>query len=194
MLSKLPGFSKWNMDQDQDEHSLEMQFPFIYRIFELAGHSSPQDFSVVPIAVGSLSQSQEDKFAEVFAERFADPHSVFVISSDFCHWGSRFRYQFLMDANIPIYKSIESMDRLGMNLIERKDRIGFAKYLKETKNTICGRHPIALFLGILGWVNVSDGEYNLTFVHYEQSSNCVAMDDSSVSYAAAAVVLVVTSL
>ena len=35
----------------------------------------------------------------------------------------------------------------------------------------------------------SDAEHKVQFVHYEQSSQCKAMRDSSVSYAAAVVTL-----
>jgi MEMO1 family protein len=35
-----------------------------------------------------------------------------------------------------------------MKLIENLDAPGFAAYLSEHKNTICGRHPIAVFLNV----------------------------------------------
>ena len=41
-----------------------------------------------------------------------------------------------------IWQSIEAMDRKGMSLIEAQSVDGFHAYLKETKNTICGRYPI----------------------------------------------------
>jgi hypothetical protein len=41
-----------------------------------------------------------------------------------------------------IYKSIEKLDHLGMKAIESQKRSSFEAYLKETKNTICGRYPI----------------------------------------------------
>lgn len=45
-----------------------------------------------------------------------------------------------------IYKSIEALDRMGMDIIETGDPDAFKQYLLETDNTICGRHPIAVFL------------------------------------------------
>lgn len=41
-----------------------------------------------------------------------------------------------------IWQSIEAMDRTGMGLIEAQSVAHFHAYLKETKNTICGRYPI----------------------------------------------------
>ena len=34
-------------------------------------------------------------------------------------------------------------------LIEALDAVGFAAYLKRTRNTICGRHPIAVLLNAI---------------------------------------------
>jgi hypothetical protein len=41
-----------------------------------------------------------------------------------------------------IYRSIEALDRMGMELIEAGDPLGFTAYLAQFANTICGRHPI----------------------------------------------------
>jgi len=73
----------------------------------------------------------------------------------------------------------------------------FASYLRRTKNTICGRHPIGVLLGALGTVE-RDGLWSkgrdekdgvrIQFVRYEHSSECESVEDSSVSYASAYVV------
>ena len=63
----------------------------------------------------------------------------------------------------------------------------FADYLKRTKNTICGRHPIGVLLGALVVLG-EKREVKLKFVRYEQSSECIDFEDSSVSYASAFVV------
>lgn len=48
----------------------------------------------------------------------------------------------------PIYKSIEALDRAGMEAIETGDPAVFRQYLAETQNTICGRHPIGILLQV----------------------------------------------
>lgn len=48
----------------------------------------------------------------------------------------------------PIYKSIEALDHMGMDKIETGDPEAFKKYLQEYDNTICGRHPISVFLHV----------------------------------------------
>jgi len=41
--------------------------------------------------------------------------SRFVISSDFCHWGSRFRYNYYDQSKGNIYQSIQHLDKLVWN-------------------------------------------------------------------------------
>lgn len=36
----------------------------------------------------------------------------------------------------------------GMNAIEKLEPGGFTDYLKHSKNTICGRHPIGVLLNV----------------------------------------------
>jgi len=62
----------------------------------------------------------------------------------------------------------------------------FAKYLARTKNTICGRHPIGVLLGALAFLERETGIHpSMKWVRYEQSSACLTVRDSSVSYASA---------
>lgn len=68
-------------------------------------------FTVVPIMVGSLSIESEALYGEILAPYLADPQNLFVISSDFCHWGQRFRYTYYDKSYGPIHKSIENLDK-----------------------------------------------------------------------------------
>jgi len=53
------------------------------------------------------------------------------------------------DKKEPVSSFIERMDREGMDAIEQQDQKKFNDYLKMTENTICGWHPIGVFLAIL---------------------------------------------
>ena len=44
-------------------------------------------FSIVPVLVGSLDRLAEREYGKIFSRYMEDPENVFVISSDFCHWG-----------------------------------------------------------------------------------------------------------
>mmetsp|Transcript_10655 Transcript_10655/g.27895 ORF Transcript_10655/g.27895 Transcript_10655/m.27895 type:complete len:99 (+) Transcript_10655:321-617(+) len=81
---------------------------------------------------------------------------------------------------------IEQLDRRGMAAIESGDVDEFYRYLDETDNTICGRHPISILMQILRLVREQQ-EFRVTFNAYAQSSRVKTKRESSVSYAAAAV-------
>ena len=170
-----------------------------------------RDIRIVPILVGSISTSSEATYGKLLAPYLAAPRTLFVVSSDFCHWGIRFRYTYYnhpstgptsldrstTPANgFPIYESIRELDHRGMDAIQfgagktaGEAYEGFAGYLKETKNTICGRHPIGVLLGAAKELEEKEGGggWVLEWVRYEQSSACLTVRDSSVSYASGVV-------
>lgn len=63
--------------------------------------------------------------------------------------------------------------------------INFLEYLDRTGNTICGRKPIGVLLGILSEIEKGGKKAKVQFVRYEQSSKCTSVTGSSVSYASA---------
>ncbi|OWM69373.1 hypothetical protein CDL15_Pgr006336 [Punica granatum] len=125
---------------DEAEHSMEMHLPYLAKIFE--GHL----VKVVPILVGAVNPDNEAMYGRLLAKYVDDPHNFFSVSSDFCHWGSRFNYQHYDEKHGAIHKSIEALDKMGMDIIETGDPDAFKQYLMEYDNTICGRHPISVFL------------------------------------------------
>ncbi|XP_046849866.1 protein MEMO1-like [Xenia sp. Carnegie-2017] len=178
-------FEVMNINTDEDEHSIEMQLPYIAKVME----GCPHEFTIVPILVGSLSMEKEKQYGQLFSKYFANPGNFFIISSDFCHWGRRFRFTYHEKKYKYIYQSIEALDKMGMDLIEKLLARDFIDYLKKYGNTICGRHPIAVMLFAVEHLHKSNGHapnYKFRFLNYAQSNNCQSMSDSSVSYAAGA--------
>lgn len=73
-----------------------------------------------------------------------------------------------------------------MEHIELQQPGAFATYLKQTSNTICGRHPIGVWLHAVKHNNDTGVEIlDIKFVRYAQSSKARSVHDSSVSYASA---------
>lgn len=96
----------------------------------------------------------------------------------------------------PIYASIRDLDQealeiLAMSSLSEGDspaadsHVKFLEYLDRTGNTICGRKPIGVLLGILSEIEKEGKKAKLQFVQYEQSSKCTSVTGSSVSYASA---------
>lgn len=171
-------FEEMAVDVDEAEHSLEMHLPYILRIMQ------NQPFTLVPIMVGALTPDSEAMYGQLLAKYMDDPTNLFVISSDFCHWGQRFSFTWYDRSHGAIHKSVKALDQAGMKLIEAGDTAGFTEYLSAFGNTICGRHPIGVLMHILDHSTTS---FQTKFVRYEQSSECTCMSDSSVSYASAVV-------
>lgn len=89
-------FTTMTRSIDEDEHSIEMHLPYIHRLLQLQYPDTPpaQYPPLVPIMVGSTSATTEQAFGALLAPYLADPSNAFIISSDFCHWGLRFRYTY----------------------------------------------------------------------------------------------------
>lgn len=204
-------FKYLTKDQDEDEHSIEMQLPFLKYCVGLSG----KNIKIVPVIVGSINPVKEEIYGKIFASYLKSNENIFVISSDFCHWGSRFDYTRTKEClkEDPIWKGIEKLDQKGIKAIETLNPIEFNNYLKSTKNTICGRHPISVILNSINIIKNNDNPVNnnndddddksrkvkkqkndhqnnnnkekLHFIHYEQSSKVLNANDSSVSYASA---------
>lgn len=194
-----------------------MHLPYIRKIFE------HQDIVVVPILVGAINANKERYFGGLLAQYLAQNDTIFVVSSDFCHWGTRFSYTFYYPtplpcesptllgksgarpaSSCPIHASIRALDHEAMDILALEPGIGktadqahsdFENYLIRTKNTICGRHPIGVLLGALAAIqgsvagDVAPMDVTLRWVKYAQSSACKRIQDSSVSYASAYVVI-----
>lgn len=185
-------FELMSMGMDEDEHSIEMHLPYIARAMGVSETSAADGqapaFTIIPIMVGSLNEDSQAQYGHVLAPYLDDPANFFVVSSDFCHWGSRFRYQpydnRTYGRNLAIWEWIEAMDREGISCIEQQDHSQFSTYLKRSQNTICGRYPISVFLYALA---VARTDFDVRFVAYEQSSKVTSKADSSVSYASAVI-------
>lgn len=152
--------------------------------------------------VGNASPATERSLGQHLAPYLSDPANLFVVSSDFCHWGSRFRYTYYrpptgaplnlksstaVPSSYPIHESIAAVDRESMDAVETGSHRRFLTHLEETGNTVCGRHPIGVFMaaveaaaGALG-----QGEGKFKFLRYERSGLVDHVRDSSVSYCSA---------
>lgn len=104
-------FEEMTLHTDEDEHSIEMHLPFVAKVME------GQQFTIVPILVGSLNPEKEGLYGKVLSKYLADDQNLFVISSDFCHWGARFSYQYYDKGSGDIYQSIKKLDETVSLLI-----------------------------------------------------------------------------
>ncbi|RPA92569.1 UPF0103-domain-containing protein [Choiromyces venosus 120613-1] len=199
-------FSRITLKADEDEHSIEMHLPFIFKAIEFA-EKFPKDVKIVPIIVGSITTTQEKTYGALLKPYLEDPQNAFVISTDFCHWGPRFSYTgyfpelpshdnpnaelvFLNETGHqvikhPLYKSIRALDHQGMSAISTGKHSEFAAYLEKTRNTVCGRHPIGVIMAaaeLMFGENKGSSFGRFRYLNYAQSEELNDINGSSVSY------------
>lgn len=236
-------FTTMSKSVDEAEHSGEMQLPYIHRLLQQLYPDQPVSSypPLVPIMIGATNPSTEKALGKILAPYITDESNAFVISSDFCHWGSRFSYTYYTpDAPSPaisplqlpngvgnetadlsihkqhdwnqatnlrgsktpdkprIHESIAHVDRACMCAIASGKYDEFLEVIEETGNTVCGRHPIGVFMAAVeeverqqenASVQGSGDERRFRFMRYERSSDVFNSRDSSVSYVSAFAVL-----
>ncbi|KAK8797188.1 hypothetical protein WA158_004398 [Blastocystis sp. Blastoise] len=158
--------------EEENEHSIEMEIPFIKYFIK-------EGYQIIPIYVGQVLDNYHYIYAQCLSEYMSSSDALFVISSDFTHWGERFRYTYLPDTSVPIYEGISRGDMKAVKSIEKQDPQSFWEYIEKTKITICGRHAIDIYLTILSILSLPS---STKLIHYAQSSQVESSFDSSVSY------------
>ncbi|CAI1514932.1 hypothetical protein SEUBUCD646_0J02060 [Saccharomyces eubayanus] len=171
-------FKLMDHDTDMAEHSLEMQFPMLVETLKWRGVSL-EEVKVVPMMVSHNSTDIDQSIGEILFEYIKDPNNLFIVSSDFCHWGRRFQYtgyvgsreelneaiqeetevemltarSKLSHHQVPIWQSIEIMDRYAMKTLSETPNSerydAWKQYLEITGNTVCGEKPISVILSAL---------------------------------------------
>jgi len=121
----------------QYEHSVQIEIPLLqYRL---------KDFKLVPIVTGRCSKETIKKAAKVIRS-LIDEDTLVVASSDFTHYGPRYRNVPFKD-NIP--ESLKKLDMGAYEYIKKLDTDGFLDYKQNNPANICGYIPIAILLSML---------------------------------------------
>lgn len=163
---------------DIKEHSIEMELPFIKHIFD----KKNKKFNIVPMIVGEININAAYAIARKLEEIYLDERTLFVISSDFCHWGERFGYTFYDETKGEIWQSIQYYDSLAFDIISKFSPTELENYFHKYKNTICGRNPILLLLAMVDMFENDKKNIKVINFNYEQSEKVRTFEQSSVSY------------
>jgi len=171
-LAELPYFESSTGPYER-EHSLEIQLPFL-QIVDPA-------LTVVPVLVGVAEDGAVlDRVAEGL-RTVVDDDTLVIVSSDFTHYGAHFDYlPFPADAPEDVAAELRRLDLGAIEPIRRGDVEGFARYLRATGITICGRGPISAFLRMEAGTLVGE------LCRYATSLDVTGDYEHSVSYAAIA--------
>lgn len=186
-------FKKMTPKMEEDEHCFEMHMPFLYKVTEHSKNGVPK---IIPIMICGSNEKFERKLAQDLKPYFEDKENAFIVTSDFCHWGVRFDYTayspdgtveslgpdpYVPEGGIPIYKSIEAIDRKAMEVASTGSFKDFRNYLDKTENTICGAKPLSVVLALMEGIDGKKSKFQWN--GYGQSSHVTSPMESSVSYA-----------
>ncbi|MCF7855824.1 MAG: AmmeMemoRadiSam system protein B [Candidatus Pacebacteria bacterium] len=152
------------------EHALEVQLPFLQTVLA-------EDFMLVPVVCGQMSMDDTRAVAQTIARHLWTDDTLWIISSDFTHYGSSFGY-------VPFTKDVrarlQELDTGAIREIERHDLEGFMNYVERTGATICGATPIGILLGVL---ESQTEDYKVRKLAYTNSGILTGDFSHSVSYA-----------
>ena len=155
-------FFKIDNNKFDDEHSFELQLPFIFSV-------TNENVPILPLLVGHYKDM--NKVSDILYN-IINPNTLVIISTDFTHYGEMYNY-------IPFKNS----DNVKMEIL-KKDFNDFNNIFKNIIDKFKGE-TVCEYYAILLWMNVINKlNYNLypKLITYE-TSNDNSNDNNSVSYA-----------
>ena len=115
-----------------------MEMPFLKYIFQ------NKKFNIVPMVVGDGDLNANIKLGKYLYDLFEDKKTLFVISSDFCHWGNDFDFNYYNKKFKTVNESTEDLDRQALDIIEEINSKKFDEYMRRTNNTKCENNTIMI--------------------------------------------------
>ncbi len=157
------------------EHCLEVQLPFLQAVW-------PEPPPIVPVVTGRLEPAERSAAAHALAP-LLDEDTLLVISTDFTHYGPRFRYTPFEDASgEELQEKIRQLDMEGVGYLKALDRASFRNYLLEKKPTICGAEALNIMLLLMANVH----SVRPVFLRWSSSAEVTGGGPNCVSYVAMA--------
>jgi len=102
-----PGIIYSNIGHNIDEHSLEVQLPFLQQVFD--------DFQLLPVVMGNQDTANVDILAESLAKLLKDEKALIVASSDLSHFHNYDKAKMLDNVVVEHIKNFDA-DNLGLDL------------------------------------------------------------------------------
>lgn len=144
------------------EHSLEIELPFLQRIFQ-------HDWKLLPIMVRALDERVSEGVGNALATVLRDQNVLFVASTDLSHF---FKHETALAYDRAMLKEIEAFNPVGAFDLDRTHK-GFA----------CG---LGAFTSVL-WACKKLGADTVKVLRHATSANITGDYSSVVGYAAAAI-------
>jgi len=153
------------------EHALEVELPFLQVLFP--------GLPIVPFICGQVDEAITADLAASLRP-YLKPENLWVISSDFTHYGQPFRYVPFAE-DIP--GKLRELDLGAVAKITDLDSRGFADYVDRTGATICGSNPIRVLLKTIELGMAAGDKIQAELVDYITSGKISGDYSHCVSYA-----------
>ncbi|HPB80497.1 MAG TPA: AmmeMemoRadiSam system protein B [Spirochaetota bacterium] len=178
-LLKKSGFIR-HPHAHQQEHAIEIQLPFLQCMY---GDRMEKDIPIIPVLVGDITDGDAEKAAHHISAAAAGYRSpLFIVSSDFTHYGARFGYiPFTASDSNTVQLKLKSLDGGAIACILRGDRKGFSAYIEKTGITMCGRNAVRIAMSL------PLRDFSSSLLAYDTSCHISGDCSNSVSYAAIAI-------
>ena len=121
----------------EGEHALEVELPILQRMLP--------EFELLPFICGDLDNTA----AKILAEQllpYWNEETLWVISSDFTHYGRSFGY---VPFTSEIKEHLRELDLGAADRIVKLNLADFTDYIETTGATICGWNPIRVLLATI---------------------------------------------
>lgn len=156
------------------EHALEVQLPIIQYFLP--------DAVLVAGVCGGIDVDSARRIAASLAPLW-DPETLWVISSDFTHYGRSFGY---LPFTERIPEKLSELDLGAVETITNLDLEGFSDYVDRTGATICGANPIKILLAVIERVKTETAAPRAKLIDYTTSGESTGDYSHCVSYAGVA--------
>jgi AmmeMemoRadiSam system protein B len=153
-----------------DEHSIELQIPFLQDIFS--------EFKIAPIGVAHLPTTLTKSFghylAEMIKEEGIEDTTIVIASSDMTH-GNYF----------PVlnHDQVTSLDKLALDTILRRDAEELEEVVQKNKISMCGVGPVKVLISTAEKL----GAKSAKLLNYSTSGLTCGSRSSVVGYASVAI-------
>ena len=160
LLSRLPGLRP-DARAHQQEHSLEVQAPFVQYLFG--------NVPILPIALGAATPQATLELGQALAELAGEADLLIVASTDFSHYIT--------------HEEATHRDRLALDRIAEVDPAGLIDTVYRQEITMCGVLPVATLLAAAQALGARQAE----ILQYYTSGDITGDRRQVVGYGAAAI-------
>ena len=145
----------------RDEHSLEVQLPFIQTVFG-------KDMSIVPVVIGNQSRENIEELGSIAGELFSDDNILIIASTDLSHYHP--------------YDTASKLDEKVSRLIGSFDTGGLMEEFISNKAEMCGGGPVLAAM----MISAAMGADSSKIIKYANSGDVSGDRSAVVGYLSAA--------